>query len=98
MNRALMIYLQFMITAIIFGELFALINTLITRKLAACQLGINLGHVLKNKTVIENINGLLLELHTNQAGMIYYFNFQAFNLHFVTKQKNLTKKSLELIK
>ena len=48
--------------------------------------------VLYKKKAIENTNGLLLELHTKQVDMIYYFNFLTLNLFFVTRQKNLIKK------
>ena len=76
-----------------FGELFVQTNTLIIKKLVVYQLDINQVLFLKKRLLIENINGHLLGLRTNQVGMICYFNFQILNHHFLTKQKNLMKES-----
>lgn len=54
--------------------------------------------LLNKKKIIENTNGPLLELLTNQADMIYYSSFQKLNLSFATKLISLMKKSFQLMK
>ena len=75
-----------------FGELFVQADTLIIKKLVVYQLDINQVLFLRKKLLKENINGHFLVLHTNQVGMICYFNFLTLNHHFFTKQNNLMKK------